>query len=258
MELKLSEIKAIYKSTEEIGGYYVEFEDGKKIHLTKRRTIITLLILIHKGEGSEADIAQGNTTINEIRTLVKGKIPDNFIQDFYGDANKPYSELWNEEGFTFIDNLKGGRAGRSQKYILKKSDHQKLFTISKKAYRKAPNSEQKEIIRERQNGHCNLCGSKLVEKSQLKRNTYAKDRRQEVFDHRKPVERGGDSTIDNYQALCFYCNKCKWQICNICQIKDCDDSCALRNPEKSQIVAPTSEQISDVLADRNIFNDKGS
>lgn len=255
MELKLSEIKQVYKNKGEIGGYFIEFSDGRKIHLTKRRTIIALLILIHKGEGSEADIAQGNSTISEIRQLLKDKIPENYIQDFYGDANKPYSELWNEEGFTFIDNLKGGRAGRSQKYTLKKSDHEKLFTISKKAYRKAPNAEQKKAIRDRQNGYCNLCESKLMVKADLKHDTYSKDRRREVFDHRKPVERGGKSDLENYQALCFYCNKSKWQICNICNIKDCDENCALRNPENSKIIAPTSENISDVLGDRSLFED---
>ena len=255
MKLKLSQIKEIYKSEGEIGGYTIEFLDGKKIHITKRRTIIALLILIHKGEGSEADIAQGNSTIPEIRKALEGKIPRNYIKDYYGDANKPYSELWNEEGFTFIDNLKGGRAGRSQKYTLKESDHQKLFKTSNKANRKAPNAEQKVVIRDKQNGRCNLCGSKLVVKGELKRDTYAKDRRREVFDHRKPVERGGNSDLENYQALCFYCNKCKWQICNICSIADCDESCALRNPEKSQIVAPSSENVSDVLGNRNLFND---
>ena len=245
--LKLKDIKEVYKSTDEQGGYYIEFLDGRKIHITKRRTIITLLILIHKGEGSESDIAQGNSTINEIRGILGNKIPESYIQDYYGDANKPYSELWNEEGFTFIDNLKGGRLGRSQKYTLKSSDHNKLFETSKKAFRKAPNSTQKEELRKRQEGQCNFCGSQLQVKSELKKTTYAKDRRREVFDHRKPVERGGDSDLENYQALCFYCNKCKWQICNICTIAECDETCALRNPEKSKIIAPTGEDISDVL-----------
>ena len=252
--LHLENIKAIYKNSDTLKGYYIEFNDGKKIHLTKRRTIIALLILIKNGEGTEVDIAKGNTTISEIKSILGEKIPNNLIQDYYGDANKPYSELWNEEGFTFIDNLKGGKSGLSQKYTLKVADHFKLFEAVKKAYRKAPNKTQKEVLFEKQNGKCNFCGSNVKPKSKIARHTYAKDRRRLVFDHRKPVERGGGSELENFQGLCFYCNKCKWQICNICEIANCDVHCALRNPEISQIIAPTKEDISDVLADRGIFD----
>jgi len=252
--LRIEEIKKIYKNSNELKGYYIEFNDDRKIHLTKRRTIIALLILIKKGEGTESDIAQGNTTISQIKEILGDKIPAHFIQDYYGDANKPYSELWNEEGFTFIDNLKGGRAGLSQKYTLKSSDHSKLFEVVKKAYRKAPTKEQQQELEKNQKGKCNFCGSNVMSKSKLKKNTYAKDRRRLVYDHRRPVERGGDSNLDNFQGLCFYCNKCKWQICNICDIPDCDANCALRNPETSKIISPTKEDISDVLADRGVFD----
>jgi len=252
--LKLEDIKKIYKNSDDLKGYYIEFKDGNKIHLTKRRTIIALLVLIKNGEGTEADIAQGNTIIREIKKILSGKIPDSYILDYYGDANKPYSELWNEEGFTFIDNLKGGRTGLSQKYTLKNSDHSRLFEVVKKAHRKAPTNKQKKDLENRQNGKCNFCGSNVVPKNKLKRNTYAKDRRRLVFDHRRPVERGGDSSSENFQGLCFYCNKCKWQICNICNIAECDTNCALRNPEISKTISPTKEDISDVLANRSIFD----
>jgi len=253
--LKLEYIKEIYQSKDALGGYYIEFQDGNKIHLTKRRTIIALLVLIKNGEGTETDIAQGNSTISEIKNILGDKIPATLIQDYYGDANKPYSELWNEEGFTFIDNLKGGRAGKSQKYVLKATDHTKLFDVVKKANRRAPTNNEKEALRNSQDNTCNLCGSKLLSKSQLKNDTYAKDRRREVFDHRRPVERGGDSSLENYQALCFYCNKCKWQICNICPIPECDETCVLRNPELSSTITPTGEDISDLLANKSIDED---
>lgn len=252
--LKIENIKRIYKNSDVLKGYYIEFNDNKKIHLTKRRTIIALLILIKNGEGTEADIAQGNTTIGKIKATLGAKIQDGLIQDYYGDANKPYSELWNEEGFTFIDNLKGGRTGLSQKYTLKSSDHSKLFEVVKKAYRKAPNKEQQQKLAKKQKGKCNFCGSNVISKHKLKKHTYAKDRRRLVYDHRRPVERGGHSTLDNFQGLCFYCNKCKWQICNICNISSCDVNCALRSPEISKIIAPTKENISDVLADRDLFD----
>lgn len=255
--LKLEDIKQIYRSNDENArGYFIEFNDGKKIHLTKRRTIIALLILIKYGEGTESDLTKGSSKIQEIKKILVDKIPDGYIQDFYGDANKPYSELWNEEGFTFIDNLKGGRKQKSQNYTLKKEDHKKLFAVTKKAYRKAPNTQEKEKIRRMQNNRCNFCGAIIVEKNKLGRSTFAKDRRREVFDHRKPIEKGGDSSIENFQALCFYCNKSKWQACNICIIDGCDENCALRFPETSQIISPTGENISDLLADRSRFSDE--
>lgn len=247
--MKLTEIKEIYKSKDkESNGYFIEFNDNKKIHITKKRTIIALLVLLKNGEGSESDISQGNTTINEIREILGVKLPHDFVQDYYGDANKPYSELWNEEGFTFIDNLKGGRIGSSQKYTLSEEDHPKLFLISKKALRKAPNNNQKFKIRENQNNKCNFCGSTIVTKDKLLKTTYSKDRRREVFDHRIPVEKGGNSELENYQALCFYCNKSKWQICNICELPDCDVNCSLCFPENSKIISPTNENIEDLLS----------
>jgi hypothetical protein len=246
--MQLTEIKEIYKSKDKgTSGYLIEFNDNKKIHLTKKRTIIALLVLLKNGEGSESDISQGNSTINEIREILGDKLPHGFVQDYYGDANKPYSELWNEEGFTFIDNLKGGRIGSSQKYTLNEEDHPKLFLISKKAQRKAPNNNQKIKIRKKQNNKCNFCGSTIVTKDKLSKTTYAKDRRREVFDHRIPIEKGGNSELENYQGLCFYCNKSKWQICNICQLPDCDINCALCFPEKSKIITPTDENIEDLL-----------
>lgn len=86
--MKIEDIKKVYKSNDEkIRGYFIEFNDGRKIHLTKRRTIIALLILIKYGEGTEADLAKGSSKIPEIKKTLSGKIPDDYIQDFYGDAN---------------------------------------------------------------------------------------------------------------------------------------------------------------------------
>lgn len=249
MELLLKNILKIYKNTlTEDKGYYIEFNDGRKIHLVKRRTIIALLILIHKGTGSEIDLANGSTTIPEIKKILGTKISNDLIQDSYGDANKPYSELWNEEGFTWIDNLKSTKVGKSQSYILNKNDHEKFFgTIRKikKANRKAPSYENQMILKKTQNNRCNLCGTIILSKKFITINTFSKDRVREVCDHRIPVEKGGHSlSLSNYQMLCFYCNKSKWQICDICDETDCI-GCALAFPENNKIIKPTAEDISD-------------
>ena len=77
--LFIENVKSIYKNNNELKGYYIEFEDGRKIHLTKRRTIIALLVLIKNGEGTEADLAQGNTTIKAIKASLGDKILPSLI-----------------------------------------------------------------------------------------------------------------------------------------------------------------------------------
>lgn len=250
--LKLENIKQIYKSTDnENRGYFIEFIDEKKIYLTKRRTIIALLVLIKNGTGSEVDLANGNKTIGEIKQILKDKISGDFIQNSYGDANKPFSELWNEEGFTWINNLSMSKVGKSQVYELKQEDHYKLLDgirKIKKANRKAPSYSDQLKLKTIQENRCNLCGALLLSKKDIQNHTYQKDRKREVCDHRIPVEKGGNSlTLDNYQMLCFYCNKSKWQICNICVNGKCLE-CALAYPENTKIISPTKEDIEDRMA----------
>ncbi|QRG67716.1 HNH endonuclease [Brevibacillus choshinensis] len=227
-------------------GFEIVFDDGRIIWLTKRRTIISLLMLIKYGASSEADLARGSIRIQEVKSILANKCPEEWILDGYADANKPFSELWNEEGFSWIhpaeEKLKG-----NQQYVLKVDDHEKLFTAVKKAFRTAPKKQEKEEISKRQEGLCNFCGSRLLEKKSITISTFAKDRVRQVFDHRIPVEKGGDSNLDNYQALCFSCNKYKWQICNLCHLETCDPNCALVKPESHTVISPTNEDISDRL-----------
>ncbi len=226
-------------------GYLIEFKDGRIIWITKRRTIPALLILIKYGDGCEADLQRGSTRLPNIKQQLKGIIPNNYIQDSYADANKPFSELWNEEGFVWIENRSGDRRLGSQRYVLYESDHEKFFQDNiKKAHRQAPRVKNKDDIRRSQEGLCNICGAKIMPRNRLRKNTFSKDRVREVFDHRVPVEKEGKSSTENFQALCFYCNKSKWQVCNICEEGSCS-GCALAFPEKYKTVKPTGENIQD-------------
>jgi HNH endonuclease len=226
-------------------GYFIHFIDGRKIWITKRRTIPALLILIKYGDACEADLQRGSTRLPKIKQLLEGKIPPNYIQDSYADANKPFSELWNEEGFVWIENKAGDKRLGSQRYILYPEDHERFFQGNiKKAHRQAPKVENKDEIRQHQNGLCNICGAKISPRNQVSKNSFSRDRLREVFDHRVPVEKSGKSETANFQALCFYCNKSKWQICTICDEKSCS-SCALAFPEKYITVKPTGENIQD-------------
>jgi len=221
------------------------FNDGRKILLTKRRTIPALLILIKHGDGCEADLQKGSERLPEVKRILYGKIPDNWIQSSYADANKPFSELWNEEGFVWITNTPGDRRLGGQRYVLAPEDHEKFFSLTiQKANRRSLTPKQKEDIRRTQDHKCNICEALIYPRSKVKQYVFSRDRVREVFDHRVPVEKGGSSNLENFQALCFYCNKSKWQICTICTSNTCAE-CALAYPERSKIVTPTQENISD-------------
>jgi len=247
--LSLDQIVEISKESETLKGYKIVFNDGRAIYLKKRRCIPALLTLIKFGEGCESDLTSSTTNLQDIKKLLKGKIPENLILDSYSDANKPFSELWNEEGFNFIENPVGQTRNGSKKYVLHREDHEKLFTVSKKAERKPPSNDVKVVILEKQNHKCNFCNNLLKEPALVESHNFAKDRIKLVWDHRVPVEMGGDSLgADNYQALCFMCNKHKWMICNICELGSggCSE-CALAFPEERHIVAATNEDVSDRL-----------
>lgn len=245
-QLYIKDIKSISKSKTH-KGYDITFIDGRIINLHKRRTIPALLTLIKYGEGCESDLTNTTSNLSELKEELKGKIiPENIIRDTYSDANKPFSELWNEEGFTFITNPIGEKRRGSKKYVLRFEDHDKLFEIVKKAERTPPNNQLKIDIIGRQLGRCNLCGSLVKSQKEIEKYTFSKDRQIIEWDHRVPVEKEGDSSKDNYQALCHYCNKSKRQICYICEGDSTDcQSCALAFKEKTTIVFPTQENIAD-------------
>lgn len=241
--LRIEDISVIRKKLDE-PGYEIVFNDGRIIWVTKARAVVALLVLIKYGTGSESDLAAGTQKIPEIKKILNGRYPPNLIKESYGDANKPFSELWNEEGFVWIRNPVGERSNRSQSYVLKPEDHPKFFTTVAKALRKGPSPVQIEDIVQRLPGLCNLCGAGVVPSSEVPRHAFSRDRLRGVWDHRRPVEKGGASAVTNFQLLCFYCNKSKWQICNICDNPQCE-LCVLAFPESNTTVFPTGEDISD-------------
>lgn len=245
--LVLEKISKITKC-EKLGGYKIEFYDNTFINLQKRRTIAGLLLLIKYEYCSEADLAGANTRLAEVKELLKGKIDPTWIQDRYGDANKPFSELWTEEGFSCIkaEGMKGNR-----QYVLHTEDHHLLFSTSAKAPRLNLNSVLKATILEEQNELCNICGAKLIS-GKLPAHTFSKDRAKLEFDHRIPVDRGGETNLNNMQALCHYCNKSKRQQCFICTLTECSPECALVSPENYSIVMATEENIADRITRNKI------
>ncbi|MEG3440121.1 HNH endonuclease signature motif containing protein [Pannus brasiliensis CCIBt3594] len=242
-QLRLENIQEIKKNLEG-KGYLIVFNDERSIVLYKRRTIPALLTLIRLGEGCESDLTTDTNNLPEIKEILAGKILDDLIKDSYSDTNKLFSELWTEEGFNFIYAPQGQKRLGSPKYVLNIADHDRLFTASKPTPRKPPSKRAQNSILEQQNNQCNFCGSILKTRREITNRTYARDRVRLVWDHRIPVEKGGNSEDTNFQALCFYCNKCKWQICSFCTYapEKCLE-CVLAHPEKTNIIFPTGENI---------------
>ena len=231
--VKIEDIIEIRKAKLHEREYEIVFPNNKIIWLTKRRTIAGLLLLIKYQTCSEEDLLGANDRPVAIKTILKGKYENSWIKDRYGDANKPFSELWTEEGFSCI------RAeGLQEKYVLNVDDHESLFNENAKSVRTQLSTTDKTTILDRKGGVCNICGSKLKNSRNIPTHTFAKDRVTLEFDHRIPIDRGGENSIDNYQALCHYCNKCKRPMCFICK-EQCDSTCALVSPENSIIVKAT-------------------
>ena len=229
-------------------GYEIVFPNDKIIWVIKRRAMAGLLLLIKYEICSEADLAGANDRLATVKQLLNGKIDPSWIQDRYGDANKPFSELWTEEGFSCVhaEGMQGNR-----QYVLYKTDHDLLFHPNAKAQRIQLNEMQKRTILRLQQYYCNICGARLKKSSDIGAHTFAKDRARIEFDHRIPVDRGGENETSNIQALCHYCNKCKRQMCFICTLDNCSSECALVNPESQDIVLATGEDISDRITKRN-------
>ena len=224
-------------------GYEIVFPGNRLIWLVKRRTIAGMLLLIKYEYCSEEDLVGANSRLQEIKQILAGKFNPSWIKDRYGDANKPFSELWTEEGFSCIraEGMKGNR-----QYVLRKEDHELLFNTNSKATRTQLNSAEVNIVLERQGYRCNFCGAILKRSSEISPHTFAKDRVFQEIDHRIPVDRTGSNNLENYQALCHYCNKCKRQMCFVCHAT-CSSECALVSPETTTIVLATGEDISDRL-----------
>jgi len=230
------------RTAKERTGYEIVFPDNRIIWIRKRRTIIGLLLLIKYEYCSEADLVGANDRLAAVKKIMQGKMNPDWIQDRYGDANKPFSELWTEEGFSCV-RAEGMRGNRQ--YVLNPGDHDRLFQSNAKAIRIELSDDEKSFILESQGFRCNICGARLQPNDEISAHTFAKDRVRTEFDHRIPIDRGGGDIDGNYQALCHYCNKCKRQMCFVCSVVDCSEDCALVDPENHTIVQATGEDISD-------------
>ena len=93
-------------------------------------------------------MAGTNDRLANIKRILSGRFNKLWIKDRYGDANKPFSELWTEERFSCIQ-AKGMRG--NMQYVLEPKDHSLLFRDNAKSERIQITNEQKRLILKTQN-----------------------------------------------------------------------------------------------------------
>ena len=161
--------------------------------------------------------------------------------------NKMFDELRNESGFSqFID--KDGRREQVDVIILNLTLLWKMTeNISEPIWfgveKQIPLQQFEKGLIQRDGFICNITGIPLSLKPP--KDTFAKHLRMKSIDHRKPRLKRGKTELDNLQLLADYINERKKQICSICPDPKCEE-CVLAFPEKSDIVYPTKENISDI------------
>lgn len=119
-------------------------------------------------------------------------------------------ELRDELGFQIESRYVDGEAA----YRLVSHDYQFLKR------RQYPTQKQKELLIKKYGFKCNICGL-VSEKGKNDLN----------YDHRIPLNRGGEAEIDNLQLLCTRCNNMKRRECQACTKKSCNE-CQYAFPEK--------------------------
>ena len=161
--------------------------------------------------------------------------------------NKMFDELRNESGLSqFI-----GKAGRREQVDVITLDLELLWKMTEDipepiwfgVEKQIPLQQFEKALIERDGFVCNITGIPLLPKPP--KSTFVKHLRMKSIDHRRPKLKRGKTELVNLQLLADYINERKKQICSICEKAKCEE-CVLAFPEKSDIVYPTKENISDI------------
>jgi len=89
---------------------------------------------------------------------------------------------------------------------------------------------------------CNILGVKLIKEE---KGRFLSNFRKIAIDHRIPQLKKGKDEFENLQLLSYYVNERKNQVCAKCSYFGCLE-CALAFPEKTSIIYPTKEDISEL------------
>lgn len=130
-----------------------------------------------------------------------------------GQFARRVRELRNEFGFPIEAKIKNG-----EYFYHLQSRHPKSPTRRRPYF--TP-SQKKEIVA-KTGTICNICKQKPKDNAAL------------MWDHRIPFNKGGETSAENGQLLCAFCNNLKRQACGICNAPNCEN-CLFSYPEIAQM-----------------------
>lgn len=195
-------------------GYYINFVDGKKIKVSKKRNVFPLFFLLFNQRYSYSDITKKSKKemVKLLAHIEQIKTYSNTCNDLDG-----FDELRDVDKYSCIRTqiLNGKRY-----YIIPNSNQDQLFEIEKIVYQEVV-YDVSEVL-EKQGGICNICKMPV-------------GLDEAVLDYRVPKSRGGANEKDNLQALCKACYKNKRKKCMPC-VCPCDKDCKLAYPEFSSVI----------------------
>jgi len=172
------------------------------------------------------------------------------LDDMFHDPNRALSSLRKEDGYEHFLEIE-----YRNKVTFVKLDAEKLFeTANKKTeiINLWPRDNRESLSRDLQerlitnfDGRCNITGIGLKENTEFGNVVFMKNAMLLAFDHRKPLSKGGTNQEHNFQLLSKMANDEKNKICNACIDPQCE-ICALAHPERSTVIYPTKQDISNL------------
>ncbi len=169
----------------------------------------------------------------------------------YSDPNKAYSELKLTDGFlNFVSEKKGVKKVMTARIELDKlfnqfhpSNSDQFIQLTSVDPRSNLTDAEKETIYKNFSGICNITKVKLLPDRQ-KHTLFMKQAITPAYDHRIPLFRGGDNTLENIQLISEQANQEKRKICISCKNVKCEE-CALAFPEDYTVIQANFQDISE-------------
>lgn len=174
------------------------------------------------------------------------------LDNVFNDPNKAFSELKITDGFgNFISEKKTKRNVKTAKIELDsifKQFHPTNSDVYITLYSLNARSSLSEIDKQKLfkdfNGRCNITHVPLLYNKPT-HNLFMKIYQTASYDHRIPLSKGGEDSLENIQLVSEAVNMEKMRVCNSCLNVKCEE-CALAYPENYDIIQANQQNIKNL------------
>ncbi len=195
-------------------------------------------------------IKRSFTLMKELLCAYPEFISIHVLDGILNDPNRAHSDLRIGNGFSnFLIEKRDENRVMNVKIDVEKLfkyyghiSSDKFISLSVPEYRNALTEQQQDEIYNKFKERCNITGIEL-NRQLIDIHFFCKSLVQGVYDHRRPISKGGTNELENWQLLSVYVNTEKNKICNICNKNACE-KCALAFPEKFDIIQANNQDIS--------------